>query len=222
VRQDLEAGAVGRRRKDRHGARIRSCSDPDPQTAVPVLPSWIIEPLWDQFAALLPERVDRHPLGCHNPRIADRVVFDKLLQVLVFGCAYQRIADQTCSARTLCRRRDEWIAAGVGDALHRLALAAYDRMLRVGPCPPGRRRVHHQGTLRRRGCWPSPVDRGKQGTKRSLAVEASGVPLGVVAAPATGATTACWPPPWTPCTGISLGRCPPSPRRPCTWTRATT
>jgi hypothetical protein len=74
-----------------------------------VLPSWIIEPLWDQIAALLPERVDRHPLGCHNPRIADRVVFDKLLQVLVFGCAYQRIADQTCSARTLRRRRDEWL-----------------------------------------------------------------------------------------------------------------
>ncbi|MFD7052460.1 IS5/IS1182 family transposase, partial [Streptomyces mirabilis] len=39
---------------------------------MPVLPSCLLEPLWDQFAALLPEHVDTHPLGCHNPRIPDR------------------------------------------------------------------------------------------------------------------------------------------------------
>jgi hypothetical protein len=53
---------------------------------VPALPSSILEPLWVQIAALLPTRPDTHPLGCHRPRIADRVVFDKLIQVLVFGC----------------------------------------------------------------------------------------------------------------------------------------
>jgi hypothetical protein len=52
---------------------------------MPVLPSCITEPLWDQFAALLPDRVDPHPLGCHRRRIPDRIVFDKLLCVLVFG-----------------------------------------------------------------------------------------------------------------------------------------
>ncbi|MFJ2189847.1 transposase [Kitasatospora sp. NPDC087861] len=68
---------------------------------MPVLPSWLTDPLWDQFAALLPERpaVDPfHPLGCHRPRISDRIVFDKLLQLLRFGCSYQAIADTTCSA----------------------------------------------------------------------------------------------------------------------------
>jgi hypothetical protein len=39
---------------------------------VPVLTSWIIEPLWNQFRALLPDRPDIHPLGCHRPRIPDR------------------------------------------------------------------------------------------------------------------------------------------------------
>jgi hypothetical protein len=67
---------------------------------VPALPSSILEPLWGQFAALLPERHDTHPLGCHRPRIPDRVIFDELIQVLVFGCAYERIADHTCSERT--------------------------------------------------------------------------------------------------------------------------
>lgn len=52
---------------------------------MPVLPSCLLEPLWDQFAALLPEHVDTHPLGCHNPRIPDRVVFDHVIAALVHG-----------------------------------------------------------------------------------------------------------------------------------------
>jgi transposase len=91
---------------------------------VPVLPSSILEPLWDQLAALLPTRHDTHPLGCHRPRIPDRVIFDKLIQVMVFGCGYRRIADASCSASTLRRRRDEWITLGIADQLHQLALAA--------------------------------------------------------------------------------------------------
>ena len=62
-------------------------------------------------AALLPDRDEfdpTHPLGCRR-RIADRIVFDKLLQVLRFGCSYQGIADSTCSATTIRDRRDEWI-----------------------------------------------------------------------------------------------------------------
>jgi hypothetical protein len=53
-------------------------------------------------------------------------VFDKLIQVLVFGCGYRRIADHTCSATTLRRRRDEWIACGVAERLHRLAVVGHD------------------------------------------------------------------------------------------------
>ena len=77
---------------------------------MPALPSWLADPLWDQFAALLPPHVDTHPLGCHRPRIPDRVVFDKLVQILVFGCAYHRIADATCSA-TLIGWRSFWFRA---------------------------------------------------------------------------------------------------------------
>jgi hypothetical protein len=59
---------------------------------MPALQTYIIEPIWEQFAALLPERIVDHPLGCHRSRVPDRVVFEKLVQVLVFGCAYWRIA----------------------------------------------------------------------------------------------------------------------------------
>jgi transposase len=151
---------------------------------VPALPSSILEPLWVQVSALLPTRPDTHPLGCHRPRIADRVVFDKLIQVLVFGCGYRRIADHTCSATTLRRRRDEWITAGVADQLRLVVLAAYDQLF-------GLELAHLavDGCTTKAPCGgqtagPSPVDRRKQGLKRSVATEAAGIPLAAVPAPA--------------------------------------
>jgi transposase len=87
---------------------------------MPAVPPYIIEPIWQQFFAVLPPGQTKHPLGYHRPRISDRVVFEKLVQVLVFGCAYRRIADEECSATTLRRRRDEWIETGAMDALERI------------------------------------------------------------------------------------------------------
>jgi transposase len=151
---------------------------------VPALPSSILEPLWVQVSALLPARQDTHPLGCHRRRIPDRVVFDKLIQVLVFGCGYRRIADHTCSATTLRRRRDEWITAGVAEQLRLLVLAAYDQLFGL--------ELEHlavDGCITKAPCGgqvagPSPVDRRKQGLKRSVAAEAGGIPLVALPAPA--------------------------------------
>lgn len=99
---------------------------------MPVPPSWLTEPLWGQFAALLPERstyAPTHSLGCHRPRISDRIVFDKMLQLLRFGCSYQAIADTTCSATTIRNCRDEWIRLGVFAKLKQITLESYDRIV---------------------------------------------------------------------------------------------
>jgi transposase len=151
---------------------------------VPALPSSILEPLWVQVAALLPTRQVHHPLGCHRPRIADRVIFDKLIQVLVFGCGYRRIADASCSATTLRRRRDEWIALGLADRLRCAVLGAYDQLFGL--------ELDHlavDGCITKAPCGgqvagPSPVDRRQQGLKRSILTDADGIPLGAVPAPA--------------------------------------
>ncbi len=58
---------------------------------MPALPQYIIEPIWEQFRTLLPRRKAAHPLGCHKPRIPDRVIFGKLLLILIFGCAYDML-----------------------------------------------------------------------------------------------------------------------------------
>jgi len=151
---------------------------------VPTLESCIIDPIWNQFAALLPPRTITHPLGCHRQRIPDRLIFDKLVQVLVFGCSYHRIADHTCSATTLRRRRDEWIASGLMAQLNRLVLAQYDRMIGLDLGD-----IAIDGCITKAPCGGenagrSPVDRGKQGLKRSVVVDATGIPLGAVAVPA--------------------------------------
>jgi transposase len=111
-------------------------------------------------------------------------VVDKLIQVLVFGCGYRRIADQTCSATTLRRRRDEWIALGLAEQLRLLVLGAYDQLfglelehLAVDSCTT---KAPCGGQV----AGPSPVDRRKQGLKRSVDVEAGGIPLATLPAPA--------------------------------------
>lgn len=88
-----------------------------------VLPSWLAEPLRDQFAEFDPS--------------LPRVVFDQLLQVLRFGCSDETIADAGCSATTIRSRCDEWIC--LDDA------AAAPR----GPARPGPRPAAARGAGRR-------------------------------------------------------------------------
>ncbi len=151
---------------------------------MPAIPAYIIEPIWQQFSALLPRREADHPLGCHRPRIPDRVVFEKLVQVLVFGCAYERIADKECSATTLRRRRDEWIEAGSMEALEEMTLQSYDRIIGLELSEVAVDCCVTKAPCGGQKAGRSPVDRGKRGIKRSVAVDACGIPLGVIIAPA--------------------------------------
>lgn len=150
-----------------------------------VLPVSVVEPVWDQFSALLPERPSvaaDHPLGCHRRRIPDRVVFDHVVAALVHGSGYERIASPGCSDRTIRRRVREWAEAGLTDRLHALVLTQYDRMIGldletivVDGCIT---KAPNGGDKAGR----SPVDRGKHGLKRSTLTDANGIPLHVVSA----------------------------------------
>lgn len=151
---------------------------------MPAISPYIIDPIWEQFVALLPEREVEHPLGCHRSRIPERVVFDKLVQVLVFGCAYERIADEECSATTLRRRRDEWISSGVMERLQEIVLDAYDWMIGLELSDIAVDCCITKAPCGGEKAGRSPVDRGKQGIKRSVVVDANGIPLGTIAAPA--------------------------------------
>ncbi|MPY55253.1 IS5 family transposase [Streptomyces acidicola] len=150
---------------------------------MPAVPSCLLEPLWNQFAALLPARgefVTDHLLGCHRRRIADRTVFEHIVLALVHGSGYERVSTPGCSDRTIRRRVKESSDQGISEQVHALALKAYDRMVGLGlyeisvdacvtKAPSGGEKAER-----------SPVDRGKQGLKRSVASDDCGVPLGIV------------------------------------------
>jgi transposase len=142
-----------------------------------------LEPLWDQFAALLPVRneyAESHPLGCHRRRVPDRTVFKYIVLALVHGSGYERIAGAGCSDRTIRRRVKQWAELGISEKVHALALEAYDRMIGLGLSE-----ISVDGCITKAPsggdkAGRSPVDRGKQGLKRSVASDACGVPLGIV------------------------------------------
>jgi transposase len=149
------------------------------------VPVSLLDPVWAQFAALLPTHppvAPSHPLGRHRARIPDRVVFDHVVDALVQGSGYERIATPGCSDRTIRRRLREWAEAGVAQTLHTLVLEQDDRMIGIDLAD-----VVADGCITKAPCGGekagrSPVDRGKQGLKRSTLTDASGVPLHLVSA----------------------------------------
>ena len=153
---------------------------------MPAVPSCLLEPIWVEFAAAIgpepPPFDPGHPLGCHRRRIGSRVVFEHVVDGLVHGSGYERIATAGCSDRTIRRRLTTWAKAGVAQRVHAIALAAYDLIIGLEL-----EDLAVDGCITKAPCGgdkagPSPVDRRKGGLKRSVATEAAGIPLGIVSA----------------------------------------
>jgi transposase len=143
----------------------------------------VVDAVWTAIEGLIPPLRDDHPLGCHRPRVADRLCFRGILIRLVTGASWvdiEHILDGQVSDTTLRSRRDEWIDAGVFEALKDEATAAFDRIIGLDM-----REVALDGSLHKapyggEGTGPNPTDRAKLGWKWSVAVEAHGIPVGWV------------------------------------------
>ena len=104
----------------------------------------VLNAVWAAVKALIPPREDNHPLGCHRPRISDEQLLDKAV-----------------SDTTLRTRRDEWVTAGVFDALATEAVEAYDRICGLDLGETTGRRLSSQSALRRPGNREKPHRPGK-------------------------------------------------------------
>lgn len=142
----------------------------------------VVDAVWQTVEALLPAPSPcDHPLGCHRRRVSDRVCFQGILIRLVTGCAWvdvERLLDGAVSDTTLRARRDEWLAAGVFDALAAEALTAYDRVIGLDFSECSVDGSQHKAPVGGEGTGPSPVDRGKRGWKWSLFADRHGIPVG--------------------------------------------
>ncbi len=141
----------------------------------------VVNAVWAAIEPLLPDIVDEHPLGCHRPRVPDRLCFWGLLIRLTTGSSWvdvEAILDHRVSDTTLRARRDEWIAAGVFEALKAEAIAAFDRIIGLDLTEVSVDGSLHKAPYGGEGTGPNPTDRGKLGWKWSVAAERHGVPIG--------------------------------------------
>jgi transposase len=143
----------------------------------------VVDAVWTAIEALLPDIVDEHPLGCHRPRVSDRLCFRGILIRLTTGSSWvdvEAILEHQVSDTTLRARRDEWITAGVFDALKTEALAAFDRIIGLDLSEVSVDGSLHKAPYGGEGTGPNPTDRGKSGWKWSVGAERHGVPIGWV------------------------------------------
>lgn len=139
--------------------------------------------IWAAVEPLIPVPVDNHPLGRHRRRKSNRDCFEVIVVRLATGCSWEdaeRLCGNKVSDTTVRARRDEWIKAGVFEAIVNEALLGYDKIVGVDSSD-----VSADGSLQKSPCGgegtgPNPTDRAKQGWKWSILVDRAGIPLGWV------------------------------------------
>jgi transposase len=147
----------------------------------------VFDVIWDEIEPLLPTPVDDHPLGCHRPRVPDKICLYGILVRLVTGCSWvvvEHLLRGAVSDTTLRARRDEWVSAGVFDRLVEAMLVVYDAKIGLRPAETLVDGSAHKAPCGGEGTGKSPVDRGKLGWKWSIATDQNGIPIGWVVAPA--------------------------------------
>jgi putative transposase len=139
---------------------------------------WTIpDAMWVQLKELLPKQKDRGTSG--RPPVPFRKVIDGILFILRTGCQWNAVPSVYGSGSTCHRRFQEWVDAGLFEALVEAMLRIYDELQGIDwtwqaadaktlPAPLG-------GSL----TGPNPTDLGKPPAKRHLLIEGGGVPLSV-------------------------------------------
>lgn len=83
--------------------------------------------LWAEIEPFIPKTRDKHPLGCHRPRVPNRAAMDGIFFVLKTGCQWNALNETgICSSSSAHRRFQEWVAKGVFKKIWKQGLAHYD------------------------------------------------------------------------------------------------
>ena len=141
----------------------------------------VFDAVWAAIEPLIPLVVESHPLGCHRPRSSDRDCFDVILVRLATGCSWEdaeRLCGNKVSDTTVRGRRDEWLAAGVFDAVAQQAEEAYDRIIGLDLSDVALDGSLHKSPCGGEGTGKNPTDRGKLGWKWSILTDRNGIPIG--------------------------------------------
>ena len=123
------------------------------------IPEW----LWERIEPLLPARPS-HPLGCHRPRVPDRVAMNAILLVLRTGMQWNALdATGICSSSSAHRRFQEWEQAGVFAEIWRQGLLDYEAAVGIDWAWLAADGVMTKAPLGGPKTGPNPTDRAKKG-----------------------------------------------------------
>ena len=137
--------------------------------------------LWSLLAPLLgPEKQPGTP---GRPAVPFRRIFDGLIYVLRTGCQWRALPrGEYAPKSTVWGRFKQWVEAGVFEQAWSLVLEYYDLELGIDWKWQALDGVITKAPLGGEATGPSPVDRAKSGTKRSVLSDGRGAPLAVVVA----------------------------------------
>ncbi|MEU0519806.1 IS5 family transposase [Streptosporangium sp. NPDC006007] len=135
--------------------------------------------LWELFQRVVPPAPAR-PQGGGRRRVNDRVILAAIVYVATTGCAWRQLPPVFgASWQTVNRRFAEWSTSRVWAKLYRLLL---DELGARGELDWSRCAIGSVSVRAVKGgplTGPSPVDRGKKGSKIHLITERTGLPLAI-------------------------------------------
>ena len=149
-------------------------------TATSVETIWHVpDDLWSLIAPLLgPEKAPGTP---GRPAVPFRRIFDGIIYVLRTGCQWRALPrEQFAPKSTVWGRFQQWVEAGVFQEAWALVLTYYDCAVGIEWKWQALDGVITKAPLGGEATGPSPVDRAKSGTKRSVLSDGRGAPLAVV------------------------------------------
>jgi putative transposase len=114
--------------------------------------------------------------------VPDRPIFAALIYLLRTGEQWNALPAEFPPSSTVHDRMQEWERAGFFTALWQAGLSEYDEVTGIEWQWQAMDGVMTKAPFGGAATGPNPTDRGKRGTKRSLLVDGTGVPLAMVVA----------------------------------------
>ncbi|WP_435878762.1 IS5 family transposase [Streptomyces klenkii] len=143
---------------------------------------WIVsDELWERVEPLLPRKERRFRYPVRRP-LPDREVLCGILYVLHPGIQWEHLPQELGfgSGMTCWRRLRDWNEAGVWQRLHEVLLAELNAAARLDWCRCVVDSSHVRALKGGRETGPSPVDRGRPGSKHHLITDGHGTPLALI------------------------------------------
>lgn len=139
----------------------------------------IPDDLWSMIAPILGEEKKTGSPG--RPATPFRVVFDAIVYVLRTGCQWQALPrHQYAPPSTVHGIYRKWVKAGVFEKAWKTLLQYYDSEIGIDWKWQSLDGAITKAPLGGEETGPSPVDRAKKGTKRSVLTDGRGAPISIV------------------------------------------